>query len=390
MVRISMSVHPAGLSPIEAAKAWYLRDEQHWKWGDIQTALKKPTGEMPGLKAVRNGVLRARGSEDGCLPETRYANCGRHRALTPEEERGIVAFVKQWRTKRFCTCNYIVREMKLHVTPRTVANVLNRSGYFWKRVPKVTPLESKHIEARKAFVQKYGQKSVAWWRSHMSLIIDGVTLTKAPKGLSARQKHAAQSVGHMWMRQGERMSNDVHTFNRYGVQLGVKVPLWGGFTGNGVFALRLWTPTPKMSKPLWAARVPALRKAISEAGMPRPGESTSAFKVWQDNEGFLKQPDVYKQHGMRLVNFPPNSGDLSPIETVWARLRKDLAKREMVDLDNGVELSVLQFKQRAAQILASYSELGPNDTCSYLDKLVAGMPRRLQKCKDNGYGRCGK
>ena len=249
--------------------------------------------------------------------------------------------------------------MKLHVTPRTVANVLNRSGYFWKRVPKVTPLESKHIEARKAFVQKYGQKSVAWWRSHMSLIIDGVTLTKAPKGLSARQKHAAQSVGHMWMRQGERMSNDVHTFNRYGVQLGVKVPLWGGFTGNGVFALRLWTPTPKMSKPLWAARVPALRKAISEAGMPRPGESTSAFKVWQDNEGFLKQPDVYKQHGMRLVNFPPNSGDLSPIETVWARLRKDLAKREMVDLDNGVELSVLQFKQRAAQILASYSELGP-------------------------------
>ena len=124
--------------------------------------------------------------------------------------------------------------------------------------------------------------------------------------------------------------------------------------------------------------------------MPHPGESTSAFKVWQDNEGFLKQPDVYKQHGMRLVNFPPNNGDLSPIETVWARLRKDLAKREMVDLDNGVELSVLQFKQRAAQILASYSELGPNDTCSYLDKLVAGMPRRLQKCKDNGYGRCGK
>ena len=85
MVRISMSVHPAGLSPIEAAKAWYLRDEQHWKWGDIQAALKKPTGEMPGLKAVRNGVLRARGSEDGCLPETRYANCGRHRALTPED-----------------------------------------------------------------------------------------------------------------------------------------------------------------------------------------------------------------------------------------------------------------------------------------------------------------
>ena len=30
-----------------------------------------------------------------------------------------------------------------------------------------------------------------------------------------------------------------------------------------------------------------------------------------------------------------NSGDLNPIETVWARLRRDLAVREMADLKAG-------------------------------------------------------
>ena len=51
----------------------------------------------------------------------------------------------------------------------------------------------------------------------------------------------------------------------YGVQLGVKVPLWGGFSVNGGFALKLWTEKPKMTKDQWAAHVPALKRAASQA-----------------------------------------------------------------------------------------------------------------------------
>ena len=76
--------------------------------------------------------------------------------------------------------------------------------------------------------------------------------TKAPKNLDLRQKHAAQAIRHMWMRPGEKMDPALHTFNRYGVQLGTKVPLWGGFTGEGQFALRLWTQRPKQKKEEWA------------------------------------------------------------------------------------------------------------------------------------------
>ena len=112
--------------------------------------------------------------------------------------------------------------------------------------------------------------------------------------------------------------------------------------------------------------------------------------MWFDNEGFLKIDSKYRRHGLTAIRFLPNSGDFNPIETVWAELRKELAKREFEDLKHDKIITVAQFKQRAAQILHSYSLKGPGEEHSYLEKLVRGMPKRLAKCKKNTYGPCGK
>ena len=117
---------------------------------------------------------------------------------------------------------------------------------------------------------------------------------------------------------------------------------------------------------------------------------TQKAKVWHDNEKFLLCPATYRQHELVQVRFPPNSGDLNPIETVWARLRRDLAEREQEDLAAGRTITTSQFKQRAAQILNSYGVAALGQTHSFLQKLVRGMPKRLAKCKANKYGRCGK
>ena len=202
----TVTVHPSGQSLAASAQAWYLRDKQQWKWKDIRAELRNVLRKVPSFKPVRNAVARVRSAGKRGLPKTAYANCGRKRALTDVTERAVVAFVRKWRAKRFCTCQYIAQELTLDVTPRTVANVFNRHGYYWRAVPKVTPLEAKHIAKRKAFVDKYGKRTAGWWKKHMSLVIDGVTLTKAPAGLSGRQKHAAQNVGFMWMRRAERFS----------------------------------------------------------------------------------------------------------------------------------------------------------------------------------------
>ena len=179
---------------------------------------------------------------------------------------------------------------------------------------------------------------------------------------------------------GEKVSHEVSTFTRYAVQLGTKVPLWGGFSGAGKFTLRLWTARPKMTKSEWEMHVPALKRAVVDGGCTN---GRKRAKVWHDNERFLLCPDVYRSEGLEQTRFPPNSGDLNPIETVWARLRKDLAVREQEDLRQGKVLTAAQFKLRAAQILQSYSILQPGEKKNYYQKLARGMARRLQACRLN-------
>ena len=383
---VPVLVHPRDLGPAEAAKAWYLREKAGMKWLKICSEVRNIKGEVPTEHAVRNAVERMRASGKAKIPHTNYANCGRKSVLTEEQQRQIVAFVKRWRNKRFCTCKYVRQELKLKASRTTILRVLNSAGFFWRAVAKKQPLTTKQMKARREFVDRNGGHGADWWTKHVGLVFDGVTLTKAPKALSARQKHAAQSITHMWMRRSEKMDPTLHTHNRYGIQLGEKVPLWGGFTGSGDFTLRLWTPTPKMNKTAWAKLVPALGRA---AMLPQSASQRRA-NVWHDNETFLNQPDVYKKHGMISVKFPPNSGDLNPIETVWARLRRDLAVQEMEDLQAGRSLSTCQYKRRASLHLTSYGVPQVGESISYLSRLLRGMPRRLAKCKANRYGPCGK
>ena len=248
-----------------------MRKKQKMKWRDIQKQVKTMEGKQPESDhAVRNAVDRVGIGGRRGIATTKYHNCGRRYGedggkymLTPQKTKQIVQFVKQWRKKRFCTCQHIRRELGLEATARTIARALNRNGYHWRQVSKKSPLSAKQLQQRKLWVNRFAGKSPGWWTQNMHLIFDGVTLTKAPKNLDLRQKHAAQSIRHMWMKTQEKMDPRLHTFNRYGVQLGVKVPLWGGFTGDGTFSLRLWTEKPKMKKEEWAKHIPQLKKAAA-------------------------------------------------------------------------------------------------------------------------------
>ena len=305
----------------------------------------------------------------------------RHKLLSLAEAKSVVDFVKQWRAKRFCTSRYIRQELKLKCSLRTIRRTLNAHGYYWRAVPKVQPLTQGQLAKRKAFVERFENRTPDWWQNNSGLVLDGVTLTKAPRSLSTKQKHAAQAIRQMWLRKGEKGDNRLHTYNRYGVQLGDKVPLWGGFSGSGHFKLRVWPATAKLNRSSWAACMPALRRAV---------EGKASRNIWHDNEKFLLQPATYRKYGLRSMPFPPNSGDLNPIETVWAWLRKDLARLELEDLSRGRDLSVAQFRQRAANVLASYGVAKPGEAWSPLQKLLRGMPARLARARRNRFGRCGK
>ena len=131
------------------------------------------------------------------------------------KEKKVVEYVQKWRRKLFCTCGHIKKELKLDVSRFTILRTLGRHKYHWRQLPRKGMIKPEHMGLRKEFVDKHLSHRPAWWVENMHLVFDGVTLTKAPRKLSERQKHAAQSIKAMWMKKGEEMDPDLHTYNRY-------------------------------------------------------------------------------------------------------------------------------------------------------------------------------
>ena len=90
----------------------------------------------------------------------------------------------------------------------------------------------------------------------------------------------------------------------------------------------------------------ALRRASDDA--PEIADPGKKATVWTDNEQFLENPAKYKAAKPEVCNCPTSSGDVNPMKTVWARLRKGVAKRGFEDLKQGKAITAAQFKKRAS------------------------------------------
>ena len=64
MVLHTMTVHPRGILPAHAAKAWYLRVKAKKKWREIQG----PRAEVPGRRSPGWGVPGEEAKVLDCLP----------------------------------------------------------------------------------------------------------------------------------------------------------------------------------------------------------------------------------------------------------------------------------------------------------------------------------
>ena len=76
MAVLKLTVHPRGLSPDMAAKAWFLRVKQHYAWSAIAQEVVNVQGEAPSLRCLRLAVARM-SKAPRAMPKCKYANCGR-------------------------------------------------------------------------------------------------------------------------------------------------------------------------------------------------------------------------------------------------------------------------------------------------------------------------
>ena len=66
-----VSVHPLGLSPAEAAKAWYMRVHHKRTWADIRAAVKNvqvPRGVVPNEFSLFAQTVKRRRTQAAVSP----------------------------------------------------------------------------------------------------------------------------------------------------------------------------------------------------------------------------------------------------------------------------------------------------------------------------------
>ena len=125
-------------------------------------------------------------------------------------------------------------------------------------------------------------------------------------------------------------------------------PYHGGF---GVVVIH---ENRKVDAEEWAEAVEAggLVKALKHAN---PTRQRGPWKILCDNESFLRAPESKAAHRrckVELIQIPPKSPDLNPIEQYWAWLRKRMRAMDLQDLQGKRQaLGKMAFKARLLRLV---------------------------------------
>ena len=87
MPTVQVTLHPRGLHPIAAARAWHLSREEGMPIRDVCAEVVNMSGNTPSVKAVWRAIRSVDAIQGtGAIPSTKYANCGRPRKLARQQE----------------------------------------------------------------------------------------------------------------------------------------------------------------------------------------------------------------------------------------------------------------------------------------------------------------
>ena len=240
----------------------------------------------------------------------------------------------------------IKHELQLPVCARTVRRRLDKHGLYGRVARNEYPYSDEHIRSRLSFGNGYADWTEEKWDTV-------VWSDECPFPLGTHGQHWVQRPrGAAW--EEKYMLHDKRPHPP-------TLTLWGCMSGRGMGEMHLYSGsmdaemyTSFLSMHLW-------RSVVQLFGDP-PGQ----WWFQQDNP-LVHTGRVashwFASHGIDLLEFPPYSPDLSPIENLWADLKRRVEKHNARDT---TELS--------RYIRQEWTATDP----SFLSRIVHSMPDRCK------------
>lgn len=270
---------------------------------------------------------------------------GRPRCTTDDTDQTIGLLSDQQPT---LTPKDIRRELQLPVSPHTISRRLDEIGLFGRVQESEHDLTEFDLQRRLAFANQYLHWTADQWacvffsdETHFYLGHHGRTYVRRPVGAAHNPKYMRQEK-----------------------QLHGKVSLWGCICAEGLGHAELYAGSLDSTRHRDILRH-SLLKSFREFYPSGP------WNFQQDNVRFHTTPETVTylhEKGVTLIEWPPWSPDLNPIENVWNVLKARVYAR---------------FPQSMEEMETVIREEWAELDLKFISRICRSMPRRLQLLLDN-------
>ena len=163
----------------------------------------------------------------------------------------------------------------------------------------------------------------------------------------------------------------------YGTNKNMKVMVWGAFWDNGKSNLYIMDRDFKSAKHGYSTN--SYLEVLDAKVAPIFTNLAPGYKFMQDNASIHnagKVKEWFTERGIRMViNWPPYSPDLNPIEHIWWHLKVRVYKM-FPDVANDKSESEHVRQRLESCLQAAWDTLDK----SLFDNLGASMPARIEAC----------
>lgn len=312
----------------------------------------KETAQILEMKPNTVGDIVRRFKNEGRIASIKQT--GQPKKLTKCEEAEIIKKVKV--NPRLSAPELTAELFADHgktVSAQKIRRIIKKEGYNGRVARKKPLLSERNRKLRKSFAQEYSKEEETFWddvifldESKFNLFgSDGKTMVWRKPNTELQKEHLRPTVKHG----------------------GGSVMIWGCISTKGVGNLVFINGIMNQEQYLKILKE-NLKQSAEKMGI------LDTFKLYQDNDPKHKAHKVRSwllYNCPKVLETPPQSPDLNPIENLWSELDRRVHKTPIS--------SISDLKKRLQE---EWAKIGQD----YTSKIIKNMPKRLNDTVlNNGY-----